>query len=158
MCVRPAPSAYGSVHRPSRAAGTRKRSRRRSPTRGSRRLSEAIPDQVNHETTRTRNQLREMGWRPPEADEGFAAGQPRFVFQLPIAGRTPDQLLAGMNQLWRRNIKKAAKAGVVVRRGTVDQLPEFHRSVRRDSRARSFQATTAVVLPDHVRCSAGRGS
>jgi lipid II:glycine glycyltransferase (peptidoglycan interpeptide bridge formation enzyme) len=90
------------------------------------RLSEAVPDQVNHETTRTRNQLREMGWRPPEAEEGFAAGQPRFVFQLPIAGRTPDQLLAGMNQLWRRNIKKAAKAGVVVRRGTVDQLPEFH--------------------------------
>jgi len=91
------------------------------------RLSEAVPDQVNHETTRTRNQLREMGWRPPEDEEGFAAGQPRFVFQLPIAGRTPDQLLAGMNQLWRRNIKKAAKAGVVVRRGTVDQLGEFHR-------------------------------
>ena len=60
------------------------------------RLSEAIPDQVNHQTTRTRNQLRELGWRPPEEEEGFAAGQPRFVFQLPIAGRTPDQLLAGM--------------------------------------------------------------
>jgi lipid II:glycine glycyltransferase (peptidoglycan interpeptide bridge formation enzyme) len=90
------------------------------------RLSEAIPDQVNHETTRTRNRLRELGWRPPEDEEGFAAGQPRFVFQLPIAGRTPDQLLAGMNQLWRRNIKKAAKAGVVVRRGTVDDLSEFH--------------------------------
>jgi lipid II:glycine glycyltransferase (peptidoglycan interpeptide bridge formation enzyme) len=92
------------------------------------RLSEAMPDQVDHETTRTRNQLRELGWRQPQEDEGgFAAGQPRFVFQLPIAGRTPDQLLAGMNQLWRRNIKKAAKAGVVVRRGTADQLPDFHR-------------------------------
>ena len=32
-----------------------------------------------------------------------------------------------MNQLWR-NIKKAAKAGVVViQRGSVDDLPEFHR-------------------------------
>jgi hypothetical protein len=92
------------------------------------RLSEAMPDQVNHETTRTRNQLRELGWRQPQEDEeGFAAGQPRFVFQLPIAGRTPDQLLAGMNQLWRRNIKKAAKTGVVVRRGSADQLPDFHR-------------------------------
>jgi lipid II:glycine glycyltransferase (peptidoglycan interpeptide bridge formation enzyme) len=91
------------------------------------RLSEAVPDQVNHETTRTRNQLREMGWRLPEADEGFAAGQPRFVFQLPIAGRTPDQLLAGMNQLWRRNIKKAAKVGVEVTRGDAGDLPAFHR-------------------------------
>ena len=92
------------------------------------RLSEAMPDQVIHETTRTRNQLRELGWRQPQEDEeGFAAGQPRFVFQLPIAGRTPDELLTGMNQLWRRNIKKAAKAGVVVRRGVVDQLSEFHR-------------------------------
>jgi lipid II:glycine glycyltransferase (peptidoglycan interpeptide bridge formation enzyme) len=71
-----------------------------------------MPDHVNHDTTRTRNQLRAMGWRQPDEDEeGFAAGQPRFVFQLPIAGRTPDQLLGGMNQLWRRNIKKAAKAG-----------------------------------------------
>ncbi len=35
------------------------------------RLSEAIPDQVNHETTRTRNQLRELGWRPPEDEDGF---------------------------------------------------------------------------------------
>jgi lipid II:glycine glycyltransferase (peptidoglycan interpeptide bridge formation enzyme) len=68
-----------------------------------------------------------MGWRPPEDDEGFAAGQPRFVFQLPIEGQTPEQLLTGMNQLWRRNIKKAAKAGVAVRRGTADQLPEFHK-------------------------------
>ena len=75
------------------------------------RLSEAMPDRVDHGTTRTRNRLRELGWRPPEEEEGFAAGQPRFVFQLPIAGRTAEQLLAGMNQLWRRNIKKAAKAG-----------------------------------------------
>ena len=91
------------------------------------RLSEAVPDHINHKTTRTRNQLREMGWRPPEDDEGFAAGQPRFVFHLPIEGRTPEELLAGMNQLWRRNIKKAAKAGVRVQHGTADQLPEFHR-------------------------------
>ncbi|HEX3198884.1 MAG TPA: peptidoglycan bridge formation glycyltransferase FemA/FemB family protein, partial [Propionibacteriaceae bacterium] len=33
------------------------------------RLSEAIPDQVNHETTRARNRLRELGWRPPEDEE-----------------------------------------------------------------------------------------
>ena len=31
-----------------------------------------------------------------------------------------------MNQQWRRNIKKAAKAGVEVRVGTADDLPAFH--------------------------------
>jgi lipid II:glycine glycyltransferase (peptidoglycan interpeptide bridge formation enzyme) len=91
------------------------------------RLSQAMPDVVDHDASRLRDQLIELGWRPPEEDEGgFATGQPRFVFQLPIAGKTADELLAGMNQLWRRNIKKAAKAGVEVERGTVHDLPEFH--------------------------------
>ncbi len=90
------------------------------------RLSEAIPDEIDHAATRTRNQLRSLGWHPPGEDEGFAAGQPRFVFQLPLADATPDSLLKGMNQLWRRNIKKADKAGVVVSRGTAEDLAAFH--------------------------------
>ena len=80
-------------------------------------LSEAMPDMIDHQATRLRNAMRNLGWRPPDDDEGFAAGQPRFVFQLPVAGKTADELLAGMNQLWRRNIKKAAKAGVEVTPG-----------------------------------------
>jgi lipid II:glycine glycyltransferase (peptidoglycan interpeptide bridge formation enzyme) len=90
------------------------------------RLSEAIPDHLDHGAVLLRNRLRELGWHPPDEEEGFAVGQPRFVFQLPIAGRTAEQLLAGMNQLWRRNIKKAAKAGVVVSQGTADDLEQFH--------------------------------
>jgi lipid II:glycine glycyltransferase (peptidoglycan interpeptide bridge formation enzyme) len=85
-----------------------------------------MPDMINHHATRLRNALRGLGWRPPPDDEGFAAGQPRFVFQLPIAGKTADELLAGMNQLWRRNIKKAAKEGVAVQQGTIDDLEQFH--------------------------------
>ena len=90
------------------------------------RLSEAIPDHINHRATHLRTDLRQLGWHPPDEEEGFAAGQPRFVFQLPVAGRTPEQLLAGMNQLWRRNIKKAAKLGVEVTQGTADDLAAFH--------------------------------
>jgi lipid II:glycine glycyltransferase (peptidoglycan interpeptide bridge formation enzyme) len=90
------------------------------------RLSEAIPDEINHDATRIRNQLRELGWHPPDEEDGFAAGQPRFVFQLPVGGMSEEQLLAGMNQLWRRNIKKAAKSGVVVTQGTAEDLPAFH--------------------------------
>jgi lipid II:glycine glycyltransferase (peptidoglycan interpeptide bridge formation enzyme) len=35
-------------------------------------------------------------------------------------------VLRGFNQLWRRNIKKAAKLGVEVRRGGAQDLPAFH--------------------------------
>lgn len=71
--------------------------------------------------------LRTSGWRPPQDDGGFTAGQPRYVFQVPLAGRDEDDLLSSFNQLWRRNIKKAAKSGVDVTLGTVDDLPAFHR-------------------------------
>jgi lipid II:glycine glycyltransferase (peptidoglycan interpeptide bridge formation enzyme) len=44
----------------------------------------------------------------------FARWQPQFTYEVPLAGRTEDDLLRGMNQFWRRNIKKAAKEGVEV--------------------------------------------
>ncbi len=70
--------------------------------------------------------LRATGWRLQTSDGGFTAGQPRYLFQVPLAGRDEDALLAGMSQQWRRNIKKAAKAGVSVRLGGRDELPVFH--------------------------------
>jgi lipid II:glycine glycyltransferase (peptidoglycan interpeptide bridge formation enzyme) len=80
--------------------------------------------------------LRDAGWRQQVTDEGFAVGQPQYVFQLPLSGLSADDVLAGMNQLWRRNIKKATKEGVVVERAGADRLPEFHRlyveTARRD--------------------------
>ncbi|WP_020574650.1 lipid II:glycine glycyltransferase FemX [Actinopolymorpha alba] len=89
-------------------------------------LGEVPPDHTDQAGTAVMERLRALGWRPPaETTNGFAAGQPRHVFQLPLDG-DEDALLAGMNQLWRRNIKKAAKAGVVVTRGTADDLPAFH--------------------------------
>ena len=40
--------------------------------------------------------------------------------------KSEDDVLAAMNQLWRRNIKKATKAGVEVTRGTRDDIAAFH--------------------------------
>ena len=39
---------------------------------------------------------------------------------------TEQQVLAGMNQLWRRNIKKADKSGVAVSVGGREDLKAFH--------------------------------
>ena len=75
--------------------------------------------------------LAERDWRQLSAAGGFAAGQPQYNFWVPLtdpSGAAIDDgaLLAGMNQQWRRNIRKSAKDGVVVRRGSRDDLGAFH--------------------------------
>ncbi|MBL1081905.1 peptidoglycan bridge formation glycyltransferase FemA/FemB family protein [Streptomyces actinomycinicus] len=74
------------------------------------------------------DRLRRMGWQQtePGGEEGFAAGQPRYVCQVPFAGRTLEDVQRGLNQQWRRNIKKAEKAGVKVVRGGPEDLPVFY--------------------------------
>ncbi len=72
-------------------------------------------------------QLQAAGWRLQTAGGGgFTAGQPQYVFQVPMTDRDEDALLKQMNQQWRRNIKKAAKEGVEVRVGGRDDLAAFH--------------------------------
>ena len=93
-------------------------------------LGEVAPAERSQTGARVVSELRELGWRLQAAEHGFAAGQPQHNFQIPLTGRTEDDVLKGMNQQWRRNIKKAAKAGVVVTRVENDDLdealPQFH--------------------------------
>jgi len=91
-----------------------------------RRLGDVPPTGSDERGAGLRTSLVDAGWRPPPDEEGFATGQPRFVFQVPLVGRGEDDLLKGFNQLWRRNVKKAEKAGVVVTLGSFDDLPAFH--------------------------------
>ena len=91
------------------------------------RLGDVPPDSEDPAAAQVAATLTRLGWRPPSGDEGFAAGQPQFVFQVPLAGRTEEELLKGFNQLWRRNVKKADKAGVEVSLGTEADLADFHR-------------------------------
>ena len=66
-----------------------------------------IGQQVTHH-------LASSGWRDQYVAEGFGPGQPQYTFAIPLTGRDEDDVLRGMNQQWRRNIKKADKSGVVV--------------------------------------------
>lgn len=88
-----------------------------------RRLGDVAPNDRSHTGARVVSQLDELGWTPQAAEGGFAPGQPKYVFQIPlvstsptgeVVARTQEDLLKAMNQQWRRNIKKADKAGVVV--------------------------------------------
>jgi lipid II:glycine glycyltransferase (peptidoglycan interpeptide bridge formation enzyme) len=70
------------------------------------------------------DRLRRMGWQQGEdGGAGFGDVQPRYVYQVPLENRSLDDILKGFNQLWRRNIKKADKAGVQVIQGGYDDLP-----------------------------------
>jgi vancomycin resistance protein VanK len=98
---------------------------------GVRSLSEIAPLVRSATGARVVQQLEALGWRRQEAEGGFAAGQPQYTFVIPLvtddgARRTEDDVLAGMNQLWRRNIRKAEKAGVVVSTGAAEDLKAFH--------------------------------
>ena len=93
---------------------------------GATRLADLPPDETTAVGAAVTAQLAALGWRPPADEGGFSAGQPRHVFQVPLAGRSEDDVLKGFNQLWRRNVKKAAKSGVDVTHGGAEDLPAFH--------------------------------
>ena len=94
---------------------------------GTNRLRDIAADEDDKDAAALADRLRATGWeQTPDAGVGFGDFQPRYVFQVPLAGRSDDELLAGFNQLWRRNIKKADKAGVEVSQGGYDDLADFH--------------------------------
>jgi lipid II:glycine glycyltransferase (peptidoglycan interpeptide bridge formation enzyme) len=90
-------------------------------------LSDVPADVSDDAALAVAGRLAALGWKELPTEGGFSAGQPKFNFQLPLGGKDEDAVLAGMNQQWRRNIKKATKSGVEVTTGTRDDLAEFHR-------------------------------
>ncbi|WP_030321202.1 lipid II:glycine glycyltransferase FemX [Streptomyces sp. NRRL B-3229] len=86
-----------------------------------------LPGRRDPVGTRVSSGLEAAGWLPQSPQDGFGVGHPQFKYEVPLAGRTEDELLGAMNQQWRRNIKKAAKEGVEVSVGTsADDLKSFH--------------------------------
>jgi lipid II:glycine glycyltransferase (peptidoglycan interpeptide bridge formation enzyme) len=74
------------------------------------------------------DRLRRMGWQQGEdGGAGFGDVQPRYVYQVPLENRSLDDIQKNFNQLWRRNIKKAEKAGVQVVQGGYDDLPVWQK-------------------------------
>jgi vancomycin resistance protein VanK len=142
-----------------------------------RRLGEVAPSERDHTGARVVSQLDDLGWRLQAVEGGFAAGQPQYNFQIPLrhpdgTARTEDEVLKGMNQLWRRNIKKAAKEGVEVSSTAsaaeaLEALPAFHElyvhTAERDHftpRPLSYFRTMVEALgaeePDRIRIHLAR--
>ena len=90
------------------------------------RLRDLAPDREYSGAIALGAALRKAGWKQQAAAEGFGDVQPRYVFQVDLIDQTETSLLAGLNQLWRRNLKRADKSGVVVRQGSRADLAAFH--------------------------------
>ena len=91
---------------------------------GVKRLTEIPGQWADPVGARVTSRLRDAGWLPQSPEDGFGVGHPQFRYEIPLTGRTEDDLLKGMNQLWRRNIKKAVREGVEVTVG--EDLKAFH--------------------------------
>lgn len=101
----------------------------KSATGPGRRLSDVLASQVDPLGTAVAERLRARGWQRCGGEEDGDA-QPRHVFRVPLRGRGPDDLWAGLNQEWRRNVRRAEKSGVEVVVGDAEDLPEFYRLLR----------------------------
>ena len=127
-------------------------------TSTARRLGDLPPDETDDAALSLGDRLAGLGWRRQESDgDGFGDFQPRYVFQLPLAGRTEEDLLAGFNQLWRRNIRKAAKDGVAGQPGDRRRPGRLPPALPRDRAAGRLHPAAARVLPADVPRDDGRG-
>lgn len=92
------------------------------------RLREVTPTHIEPSAYEVADRLRRMGWQQGEdGGAGFGDVQPRYVFQVPLQGRSLEDVHKSFNQLWRRNIKKADKAGVRVVQGDLGDLDDWQR-------------------------------
>ncbi|MGW2204850.1 lipid II:glycine glycyltransferase FemX [Streptomyces sp. NPDC001774] len=99
-----------------------------------RRLADVLADEVDPLGTAVAERLRSRGWRRCGGDSTSASdgadAQPRHVYQVPLAGRSADDLWKGLNQEWRRNVRRARTSGVEIVVGSAADLPEFFRLLR----------------------------
>lgn len=92
------------------------------------RLQDVVPTFSNPKAIEIENLLMANDFSPSADDvNGFAAGQPKFIYQLSLVEKNEESVLAGFNQLWRRNIKKSEKENVEVLKGSRADLADFHK-------------------------------
>jgi vancomycin resistance protein VanK len=85
-------------------------------------ISQLTPVQTSNQSLK--REILSLGFKQ-KTSAGFGDVQPRFTYEVDIT-RSEQDILDDFNQQWRRNIKKAESAGVVVRIADSSELPKFH--------------------------------
>jgi hypothetical protein len=99
-------------------------------------LDDVPPDAEHPVGQRWTAALRWAGWRACPGDLGD--GQPGYVVTLDLGGRDEAALRAAMNQQWRRNLARAERGGVVVRRAGGDDVARFEELYAETARRHGF--------------------
>ncbi|CAM5467843.1 Lipid II:glycine glycyltransferase (Peptidoglycan interpeptide bridge formation enzyme) OS=Streptomyces violarus OX=67380 GN=FHS41_004289 PE=3 SV=1 [Streptomyces violarus] len=121
------------------------------------RLRDIEADHIEPRAFEVADKLRRMGWQQGEdGGAGFGDVQPRYVYQVPLANRSLEEVHKNFNQLWRRNIKKAEKAGVEVVQGGYQDLEEWQRLYEITAVRDHFLAAPAVTSSACGRPSTAR--
>lgn len=89
--------------------------------------SQVAPDREDPIGRRASEALAQAGWHHLPQGGVLDSTQPLFNVWIPLRGRTEEQVLAGMTRAWRKNIRKAERDGVVVVKGTREDLPAVQR-------------------------------
>jgi lipid II:glycine glycyltransferase (peptidoglycan interpeptide bridge formation enzyme) len=129
------------------------------------RLSDVPADVVDPIGARLSRNLELGGWRRPPEDGLYGAA--RHSVRVDLTGRSLDALMSGMNQQWRRGIRKAERSGVTVEQGGYRNLSDFHRIYVETAARDGFRpfpleyfqrAWTALSgeAPDRIRLYLGR--
>ena len=127
-CGARAPSVSGWDPRSSPAPGRPTRSSAAIADDDARRLGDVPPDSRSDAGGAVASRrCATAGWRSQVAEEGFSAGQPQYVFQIPLAGRDEadgagrhEPALAAQHQEGRQ------VRGRGERSASADDLPAFH--------------------------------
>ncbi|GAA0586891.1 peptidoglycan bridge formation glycyltransferase FemA/FemB family protein [Kribbella sandramycini] len=104
-----------------------------------RQVDDVLPDVVEPLGSAVVERLRTLGWSRGGEDGTGGDAQPRYQFQVPLAGRTDAELWSGLSKEWRRNIQKGEKSGVRIRIGTEADLPAFFQLLQATERRNGFR-------------------
>jgi len=102
-------------------------------------VDDVLPDVVEPVGASVAERLRELGWSRGGEDGAGSDAQPRYLFQVPVGGRTNADLWSGLSKEWRRNIQKAQRSGVEIRKGSESDLPAFFALLEATERRNGFR-------------------
>lgn len=85
-------------------------------------------------------QMKAFGFRKREPE------QVTWMFSMDVKGKTPDEILSGMKQNTKRNIKKAEKRGVYIREVEYEELDLIARIEQETSERRNFSGQGLAYL------------
>lgn len=88
------------------------------------RFDDLAPDETNPLGINIAQQLVKHGWREIRGNKEAEASQPRINFHLPLDGGSEQAVSSRMSKTWRKNIRKAERAGVQVHTGELADLEE----------------------------------